>query len=205
MSAALSVLAAEEGGSKDFWETAYPIIPHPAELIAGLIFFGIIWYVVQTRVVPSLEKMYAERTAAIEGGIEKAEAAQQEANAALEEYRRQLSDARGEAQRIREDARAEGAQIIAELRERAQSEAARITGAAEQQIAAERQQALVQLRSDVGALATELASRIVGESLADQARQSRVIDRFLDELESAEGEPATTVAAAGSSADGRSG
>ena len=39
------------------------------------------------------------------------------------------------------------------------------------------------LRAEVGTLATELASRIVGESLADQARQSRMVDRFLDELE----------------------
>ena len=207
MSASLSVLVEK----KDYWQSAYPIIPHPGELIAGFIFFGIIWYVVQSRVVPSLEKMYAERTAAIEGGIEKAEAAQREANAALDEYRKQLADARGEAQKIREDARAEGAQIIAELREQAQSQASRITAAADPQIAAERQQALVQLRSDVGALATELASRIVGESLEDQARQSRVIDRFLDELEAAQTQSAEPVAAesaagsAGASSDGRAG
>ena len=168
------------------WETAPPIIPHPAEFIAGLIFFGILYYVVQSRVVPRLEAIYAERAAAIEGGIQKAEAAQAEANAALEEYQQQLAEARAEAGRIREEARAQGAQIIAELRERAQAEAGRITAAAEQQISAERQQALVQLRSDVGTLATELASRIVGESLADEARQSRVIDRFLDELEASE-------------------
>ena len=184
MSAALAVLAAE--GGDNFWESAAPVIPQPAELIAGLIFFSIIWYVVQTRVVPRLEKIYTERAAAIEGGIQKAERAQAEANEALEHYRQQLADARVEAQRIREQARAEGAQIIVELRERAQAEADRITGAAQQQIAAERQQAMVQLRSDVGTLATELASRIVGESLQDQARQSRVVDRFLDELEATE-------------------
>ena len=184
---AVSVLAATpEGEDKSFWETAYPILPHPGEMIAGLVFFAIIYFVVKRKVVPSLEAIYAERTAAIEGGIEKAAAAQAEANAALESYQEQLAEAREEAGRIREQARTEGAQIIAELRERAQSEAARITAAADQQIAAERLQAMVQLRSDVGALATELASRIVGESLADQARQSRVVDRFLDELEASE-------------------
>ena len=51
------------------------------------------------------------------------------------------------------------------------------------QIEAERQQALTALRTEVGNLATELASRIVGESLTDEARQSRMVDRFLDELE----------------------
>src|SRR5580693_168053 len=80
-------------------------------------------------------------------------------------------------------ARSEGAQIIAEMREQAQAEARRVTEAAQAQIQAERQQALTSLRADVGTLATELASRIVGESLADAARQSRMVDRFLDELE----------------------
>jgi F-type H+-transporting ATPase subunit b len=59
--------------------------------------------------------------------------------------------------------------------------------AAQAQIAADRQQAFASLRNEVGTLAVELASKIVGESLADEARQSRVVDRFLAELETAEG------------------
>ena len=69
------------------------------------------------------------------------------------------------------------------MREQAQAEARRVTESAQAQIQAERQQALTALRVEVGTLATELASRIVGESLTDQARQSRMVDRFLDELE----------------------
>jgi len=174
------------------WGSKLPIIPHPAEVIIGLIFFAVVYWAVAKYVVPQLETLYAERTAAIEGGIEKAEEAQKEAAAALDEYKEQLSHARAEAAKIREDARAQGAQIVAEMREQAQAEAARITAAASQQIAAERQQAIVQLRTDVGTLATDLASRIVGESLADAARQSRVVDRFLDELEASETAAATS-------------
>ncbi|MDQ2624329.1 MAG: F0F1 ATP synthase subunit B, partial [Actinomycetota bacterium] len=112
-----------------------------------------------------------------------AEAAQAEADAAREEYKAQLAEARTEAARIREDARVEGGSIVDELRAKAHADASRIVENAQRQIEAERQQAVVSLRSEVGELATELASRIVGESLADSARQSRVIDRFLDELE----------------------
>nr|WP_269810868.1 F0F1 ATP synthase subunit B [Kineosporia rhizophila] len=166
-----------------------PIVPHPSELILSLVFFAIVYYVMKKYVVPRLEAVYAERTAEIEGGIEKAAQAQAEAAAALDEYQSQLAEARAEAGRIREEARTQGAQIVAEMREQAQAEAARIVSSAQQQVAAERQQAVVQLRSDVGALATDLASRIVGESLQDSARQSRVIDRFLDELEQAETAP----------------
>lgn len=177
--------AAADGGG-GFWEDAYPILPHPAELVFGFVALAILYVVVARAVVPRLEKVFAERTAAIEGGIAKAEQAQAEADAALREYQQQLADARSEAGRIREEARAQGAQIIAEMREQAQAEANRVTAAAQQQIQAERQQAIVQLRAEVGRLATDLASRIVGESLEDEARQRRVVDRFLDELEGAE-------------------
>jgi F-type H+-transporting ATPase subunit b len=173
---------AAEGG-ESFWETAPPVIPHPGELIFGLIAFAILYWVVAKKVVPRLETIYAERTSAIEGGIKKAEQAQAEASAALEEYRSQLADARAEAGRIRQQAQEEGAQIMVELRQRAQEEADRIAAAASQQIQAERQQALVQLRQEVGRLSVDLASRIVGESLEDEARQRRVVDSFLSDLE----------------------
>ena len=134
-------------------------------------------------VVPRFEKAFAERTDAIQGGMERAERAQREAEAALNQYKLQLADARGEAQTIREEARVQGAAIIEEMRVTAQEEASRITASAQASIEAERQQAVKSLRNEVGALATELASKIVGEALDDQVRQSRIVDRFLSDLE----------------------
>ena len=133
--------------------------------------------------MPRITKTLAERTEQIEGGLARSEEAQAEATHLLDQYREQLAEARHEAARLREEAREQGAQIIAEMREQAQAEARRITESAQAQIEAERQQALTALRTEVGTLATELASRIVGESLTDEARQSRMVDRFLDELE----------------------
>jgi F-type H+-transporting ATPase subunit b len=129
------------------------------------------------------EKAFAERTEAIQGGMEKAERAQREAERALAQYTTQLNEARGEAQKIREDARVQGAAIIEDLRTKAAEEAARITAAATASIEAERQQAVTALRNEVGALATELAGKIVGEALDDQVRQSRIVDRFIADLE----------------------
>jgi len=164
----------------------YPILPHLGELIVGIVFAAIVWFVVAKKVVPRLEAMYEERRAAIEGNVEKAERAQEEAAAALAEYKAQLADARTEANRIREEARQQGAAIVAEMREQAQAEAERISTSARATIEAERAQATAQLRTEVGRLATDLASRIVGESLQDSARQSGVVDRFLGELERSE-------------------
>ena len=167
--------AAEEG--------ANPLIPHTAELIVGFIAFSLLFLVLRSKVVPLFEKAFAERTEAIQGGIEKAERAQIEAERALAKYTAQLNEARGEAQKIREDARVQGVAIIEDLRTKAAEEAARITAAATAAIQSERQQAMTALRNEVGALATELAGKIVGEALDDQVRQSRIVDRFITDLE----------------------
>ena len=160
-----------------------PLIPHPVEIVLALVVFGLLYLAVKKWVVPNFEKTFAERTSAIEGGLAAAETKQAEADAKLAELTQRLSEARHEAARIREDAREQGATIIAEMRQQAQAEAARIVEHAHSQIDAERQQAVTSLRAEVGALATSLAGRIVGEALDDEARQSRVVERFLAELE----------------------
>ncbi|MGJ3509140.1 F0F1 ATP synthase subunit B [Enemella sp. A6] len=162
-----------------------PLAPHHlSEVIVGIVLMLLIFVVMWKVVVPMFEKMYAERTAAITGGMEKAEAAQAEAQAALEEYTAQLADARAEAARIREDAKNQGAQILAEMREEAQAESQRIIAQAQAAMEAERAQVTSQLRSEVGGLATTLAGRIVGESLEDDERTRRTVDRFIADLES---------------------
>jgi F-type H+-transporting ATPase subunit b len=160
-----------------------PLLPSVPELIFGVICFFVVFGVLGKMLLPRIMQTLEERHNAIEGGIHRADEAQAEAQQLLQQYRAQLDDARHEAARLREEAREQGAQIIAEMRERAQAEARRVTEAAQAQIEAERQQALASLRTEVGTLATELAGRIVGESLADTARQSRMVDRFLDEIE----------------------
>nr|WP_284285144.1 F0F1 ATP synthase subunit B [Arsenicicoccus piscis] len=161
-----------------------PIIPHMPEFIWSLIIFGLLWFVVAKYVSPRLEQAYQARKAAIEGGMSQAEEAQREANEAKARYEAQLEDARDEAARIREEAKEQGAAIIAEMRAQAGAEASRIIESAHRQIEADRQQASVSLRSEVGRLSIDLASRIVGESLHEETRQKGIVDRFLAELES---------------------
>lgn len=162
-----------------------PLAPHHLEeVLVGIVFMLLVFFVLWKFVVPMFEKMYEERTAAITGGMEKAEAAQAEAQAALEEYTAQLADARAEAARIREDAKNQGAQILAAMRDEAQAESQRIITQAQAAMEAERAQVTAQLRSEVGGLATTLAGRIVGESLEDDERARRTVDRFIADLES---------------------
>ena len=169
-----TVLAAEE---------LNPLVPHTVEIIVGLIAFLLLFLVLRRFAFPQFEKVYAERTDKIEGGLKRAEEAQQEANDLKRQYEEQLAGLRAEAARIRDDARAEGQQIKTELRAQAEEEAARIRQRGEEQIAAAREQAVRQLRGEIGGLSVQLAERIIGDSLADDARRSATVDAFLAELD----------------------
>src|SRR5262245_8258824 len=168
---AATLLAAEE-------ESYNPLLPHTFELVVGIFSFAVVAFFLIKVLVPRIQKTLAERTDAIEGGIKRAEEAQAEAQALQKQYRDQLAEARHEAARLREEAREQAAQIKAELREEAQAEARRLIEAAHAQIEVDKQQALAQLRTEIGRLSTDLAGRIVGESLEDEARQRRIVDRF---------------------------
>lgn len=161
-----------------------PLAVAPVEIVLSLVAFAILFLLIRKFVAPKFEQTFEARTKAIEGGLAAAETKQAEADARLAELEKQLADARHEASRIREEAREQGAQIVSEMREQAQAESGRIIDHGKSQIEAERQQAMAQLRAEVGSLATALAGRIVGESLDDDDRSNRVVDRFLTDLES---------------------
>ncbi|MEU6978768.1 MULTISPECIES: F0F1 ATP synthase subunit B [unclassified Streptomyces] len=160
-----------------------PLIPHLDELVIGLIAFVIVFGFLAKKLIPNINKVLDERREAIEGGIEKAESAQIEAQSVLEQYKAQLAEARHEAARLRQEATEQGTAIIQEMKAEGQRQREEIVAAGHTQIEADRKAASAALRQDVGKLATDLAAKLVGESLEDVARQSRTIDRFLDELE----------------------
>jgi F-type H+-transporting ATPase subunit b len=177
----LSYLAAEGP------ETHNPIVPIWQEIVIGAIAFGILYYVLAKWVFPRMEAMFQARVEAIEGGIKKAEEAQAEAGRLLEQYRAQLAEARTEAARIRDEARADAERIRQDLLARAGEERDRIIAAGRESLVAERETIIRELRTEVGSLAVDLAGRIVGESLADEARQRGTVERFLTELETTGG------------------
>jgi F-type H+-transporting ATPase subunit b len=160
------------------------LVPN-ATFIAELIAFGVIIWVMAKYIVPPINKAMADRQAAIRKQFADLEEAESDARKAEADYKEQLNNAKHEAARIREEAREQGAQIVQDAREKAGTEAERIIEHAHAQIEADRKAAFASLRRDVGSLATTLAGRIVGESMDDDARQGRVVERFLADLEEA--------------------
>lgn len=161
-----------------------PILPIWQEIVVGSISFILLVIVLLKFVMPRMEAMYQARVDAIEGGLKRAEAAQAEANQLLEQYRAQLAEVRTEAAKIRDDARSDAEGIRQDVLAKAREESDRIIAAGKEQLAAERATIVRELRTEVGTIAVELASKIVGESLADEARRKGTVDRFLSNLES---------------------
>jgi F-type H+-transporting ATPase subunit b len=153
------------------------------ELIIGTLAFGIVFFALAKFAFPAISKTLEARADAIEGGLARAENSQAEAAAMLEEYRAQLADARGEAANIRAEAQSEKIVMIENARGEAAAAAASVTERAQAQIEAERSQAMASLRRDVSELALMLASKVVGESLTDDARARASVDRFIADLE----------------------
>jgi F-type H+-transporting ATPase subunit b len=163
-------------------ETPNPLVPIWQELVIGTIAFGVLCYVLMKYVFPVMEKTFKARVDAIEGGIQRAEAAQAEAAQLLEQYKAQLAGARTEAARIRDEARADAEGIRADIQAQAAQERDRIIATGRDALAAERQSIVNELRAEIGTLAVDLAGRIVGESLEDEARRKGTVDRFLSDL-----------------------
>jgi F-type H+-transporting ATPase subunit b len=161
------------------------LVPNGTFLVE-LAAFALMLFILGKWVIPPINRAMTARQDAIRQQFADLDQAKQEARDAEAEFKAQIADARHEAARIREEAREQGAQIVAEMREQAQVEAGRIVEHAHSQISAERQHAVATLRAEVGTLATELAGRIVGESLEDDERSERVVDRFLADLETLE-------------------
>jgi F-type H+-transporting ATPase subunit b len=178
-SLAADLVLASEGGE----ETPNPIIPIWQEIVIGTIAFAILCFVLMKFVFPRMELMYQARVEAIEGGIRRAEERQAEANALFEQYKLQLAEARTEAARIRQEAAADADGIRQDLLARAREESDRIIAAGKDQLTAERQTIVRELRGEIGTLAVDLASRIVGESLEEEVRRKGTVERFLSELD----------------------
>ena len=158
------------------------LIPPVYEIFWSAVVLLFLWLTLG-KAIPKIYGIVDERRAKIDEGLEAAARAKDDAAVARRKRDELLQQAAEEAKDIRSEARAEATRIVEEGRKDATAEASRIMSAAHRQIEAEKQAAEVTLRQDVGALATELAEKIVGEQLKDKALSARVTDRFMDELE----------------------
>ncbi len=158
------------------------LFPPLYEVFWSAVIALLLWLVLG-RALPKIYQMIDKRRDEINQGLDAASKAQEDAAIAKRERAELLAQAAKDAKEIRDEADRDAKKTVQQAQIDATAEAHRITENARAQIDAERQAAMISLRQDVGGLATELAEKIVGEQLKDKALSSRVIDRFIDELE----------------------
>jgi len=162
-------------------QSTNPLLPKTNELIVGIVAFAVLFVILWRTALPRASQTLEERTRGIEGKLEEAERERQEAERLLRQYQERLSRAEEEGQRIIEEARSNAERLRADLMRKAEQEADRVINQGREAIRAERDRAVRQLRTEVGSLAIELATRVIGDSL-DRDRQLRLIDQYIDQL-----------------------
>ncbi|MBM3690771.1 MAG: F0F1 ATP synthase subunit B [Actinobacteria bacterium] len=163
------------------------LLPAFYDLLFGGISFVLLLVLFWKYALPRAQQVLEKRTDAIQGGIARAQQQEQEASQLLRQYREQLADARGEAARIRTQAQAERDELVNQARTDAQVVSEQVKQQATASLAAERGRVVTDLRKEVGDLALELAGKVLGESLKDDAKAKAVIDRFITDLEKSVG------------------
>lgn len=172
-----TILAQGEGST---FHLLWPAMP---DLVWGTVAFLIVATAIYKFAWPAFMSTLDERAEKIENGLKAADIARAEIAEERADLDEQIRNAHRDAEQIREKATANAKSIVSDAQAQARTEAGQIIDTAQRRIVADTDAARRTLRSDVGALATELASRIVGESLTDVELAKRVTDRFLDELE----------------------
>jgi len=156
-----------------------PNMTFVVELTAFLIVLGVLW----RYVIPPVQQAVNARQEMARKLVSDGEEAKQLLEKAQNAYKTAMADARHEAAQLRAQAEQQRREIVEGASTAAEAGVAEIISRGQAQVEAERRQAIRQLKSDLGNLAVELAEKILGEALADNQRQERLIERFLSHIE----------------------
>lgn len=154
------------------------------EFIAELVGFVIILFVLWKYVLPVVANMVKNRQEQVQRQVDEAEEATRKLQDAQGRFDNAIQQAEVEAARIRDDARADATRIREELKAQAEAEVDRMLQRGRDQLAAQRDQAVRGLRSEVGGASMELAERVVRQSLTDDDARTASVDSFLSQIES---------------------
>jgi F-type H+-transporting ATPase subunit b len=160
-----------------------PILPSGTEIIWGSVSFIVLLVLMYKFAFPAVQKAMQARAEKIRENLDEAEKVRTEAHGILEEYQRQLADARSESNRIIEEARQAADQLRQDMVRRADEEVAELRRRSIEDLRSAQERVLSQLQSQVRTLAIELAEKVVAENL-DRDRNLALVDQFIAELNS---------------------
>jgi F-type H+-transporting ATPase subunit b len=161
-----------------------PILPAKNEIIWGFLSFVVLFAVMAKFAFPAVQKSMQDRTDRIRENLDEAERVKTEAQTILDEYQRQLTDAKNESNRIIEEARQTAEQLRRDLMQRAETEVAELRQRSQEDILSAQQRAMADLRAQVSNLAIELAEKVVERNL-DRDTNLALIDSYITQVGSA--------------------
>jgi len=172
----------EHGGAIDDCQKApSPILPATNELIWGAISFVILFFLLAKFAYPGLKQGMDNRAEKIRTGLDDADKAKTDAQRILDEYQRQLADAKSESGRIIEEARQAADKLRQDLKRQAETEVAELRARSQEDIQAQVQRAMADLQARVGELAIELAEKVVERSL-DRETNMQLIENYINQV-----------------------
>ncbi|MEX2328809.1 MAG: F0F1 ATP synthase subunit B [Nitriliruptoraceae bacterium] len=157
------------------------LFPDTSELIWGLVAFSLLMLFMAKFVFPKANAALEERSQAIQGKMEQADAKLNEAEDARRQFEASIADARGEANRIVEEAKQAAERVRADVVAKAEAEASAIVERARAEVSSERDRVLQELRGQVGQISVQLASRIVEREL-DASTHEGLVDEYIQRL-----------------------
>jgi F-type H+-transporting ATPase subunit b len=154
----------------------------PGLMIWTIICFLIALFVLKRYAFGPIQKTIDERRDRIRRALEEADEAREEARSLLEEHRKLIGQARGEAEEILSEARHVGQAMQARVKEETEADRQRRLEETKRQIDAETRRALEQIRAEVAELSLAAAEKVTRKSL-DDSDQRRLIDEAIGELD----------------------
>jgi F-type H+-transporting ATPase subunit b len=174
----LAVLFQEAPPPKE--ETTNPILPAGNELVWGAIAFVVLFLLMKKFAYPPVKKGLEARADKIRESLDDAERTRDEAQSILDQYQRQLADAKSESARIIEEARQAADKLRQDLRKQAESEVADIKQRAQEDIGAQVERAKADLQAKMAELSIDLAEKVVERNL-DRETNRALIDSFINQ------------------------
>ncbi len=162
-------------------EAHNPILPETSELVYAALAFFILLALMYKFAFPAVQKAMDGRTQRIRDNLDEAERTKAEAQRILEEYQRQLADAKNESARIIDEARSTAEQMRRDLMVRAEAEVNELRERSRQEIEAAQVRAVADLRAQVSELAIGAAEVVVQKNL-DRDTNRALVERYIEQV-----------------------
>jgi F-type H+-transporting ATPase subunit b len=177
----LSLLAAAGGTTTINYQSKNPILPAGNEIVWGTFSFVILFVLLAWKGFPAVRKAMTARTEKIQADLNAAEESRTSAQSVLDEYQRQLGDAKNEANRIIDEARQTAESLRRDLMAKAEADAQEVRVRATADIDAAKDRAMAELRTQLTTLTIELAERVVKRNI-DRESNAALVDDYISSI-----------------------